>query len=177
MLFDNAIADGWRITGIHLHANTSLAGIPQTPGGPVPGQFMIKRTYDPGVTSTETFAIDLAANGWPCGVYLYIAAHANVERPTGQMDCGTPPEKLPGPVTMSVSWPGGSYYFSQVNISNGEILDGKYGGWCGDTDRNIEKFKNYTAQVFSSLYPLSEELVEYPGNLSKINWILNQHFV
>ncbi|MEJ5293045.1 MAG: hypothetical protein WHS82_05555, partial [Candidatus Methanosuratincola sp.] len=180
VLFDNATADGWRITMIQLHANTSLEGIPQSPGGPIPGQFMIKKSYDPGVTSTEPFAIDLAANGWECGIDLYIAAHANVERETLEMDCSTPaPEDLPEYVTMSVSWPvtGGSYYFPQVNITDGGTLGGQYGGWCADTDRNILKYTNYTAQVFSSLVPLPDGIVEYPGNLSKVNWILNQGFV
>ncbi|MDH7555889.1 MAG: SdrD B-like domain-containing protein [Candidatus Methanosuratincola sp.] len=179
VLFDNATAEGWLITGIHLHANTSLAGIPNSNGNPIPGQFMVKRTYDPGVNSTEAFAIDLAANGWLCGVNLFIAAHADVERLIGE-NCSTPaPEELPQSVTMSISWPvtGGSYYFPQVNVTDGGILAGKYGGWCADTDRNIEKYKNYTAQVFSSLGTLPDGLVEYPGNLSKINWILNQGFV
>jgi hypothetical protein len=71
-------AAGWCITETHLEVATSLAGIPQKNGNPVPGQFSNNSVN--GVSSgcvtehTETTAL----NHWTPGTNLFIAAHAKI---------------------------------------------------------------------------------------------------
>ena len=73
-----AIADGWLITEAHVAVAGEAAGIPQTKtGNPIPGQFPINVTIDPGVTETDWYCLDYA--GTP-GAPLVIAAHAEVSK-------------------------------------------------------------------------------------------------
>lgn len=67
------LKDGWVMTEAHLHVATSLLGIPQKNGNPIPGKFKYKKYYNPGVT-TNSFP----TGPWSCGRPLYIAAHAVV---------------------------------------------------------------------------------------------------
>lgn len=74
-----AIDEGWIITEAHVAVAANCAGIPQTKkGNPIPGQFPVNVTIDPGVTETEWFCLDYA---WTAGIPICIAAHANIERP------------------------------------------------------------------------------------------------
>jgi hypothetical protein len=63
----------WVITQTHVAVATSLAGIPQKNGNPVPGLFPYKEVHDPAVT-TYTYTIPLGS--WEAGQELYIATHA-----------------------------------------------------------------------------------------------------
>ncbi|MFO7675086.1 MAG: hypothetical protein R6X12_02040 [bacterium] len=65
----------WVITETHVAVATSLAGIPQKNGNPVPGLFPYKEVHDPAVT-TYTYTIPLG--DWEPGQELYIAAHASM---------------------------------------------------------------------------------------------------
>ena len=67
--------DGFVMEESHLHVAASLGGIPQSPGGPIPGGFTYKRDYDP-YEQQDTFQIDWDSS-WD-NVPLYIAAHAVV---------------------------------------------------------------------------------------------------
>jgi len=67
------LAAGWCMTESHVAAAATLAGIPQTNGNPIPGQFPYGDTYSPCVT-TDTFTIPLAG----IGTNPYIAVHAKV---------------------------------------------------------------------------------------------------
>jgi hypothetical protein len=170
--------DNWYLTQIHLQVATSLAGIPQKNGNPVPGLFTIKKSYD-HVLCSEEFVIPL-----PAGVpTLYIAAHADVEKLGGVADLGL---VLPDIVTMKIKFPyvGGPSYFPETTITNGMMLDGSlntmlnglYTGWCVDTDHHILQNTPYAARVLSS-YDDATGLVEHPENLDLVNWILNQDYV
>lgn len=65
------------ITETHAHVANSLSGIPQNPGGPIPGQFSQKANHNPGVTTfTHTF-------NRPAGATLWVAAHAVVAEVDG----------------------------------------------------------------------------------------------
>jgi hypothetical protein len=66
---------GWLMTESHVAVATSLAGIPQKNGNPIPGQFPYSMVHNPPVT-TYTYAIPLGS--WQPGQQLYIAAHAVV---------------------------------------------------------------------------------------------------
>ncbi|MFG6105525.1 SdrD B-like domain-containing protein [Leptothoe sp. EHU-05/26/07-4] len=93
--------------------------------------------------------------------------------------------------------PNDSTYVDLV-IEDGGVLNGTYGGFCIDSDRDIgfgvdENFNgiidantnevgsSYSAKVYSSYEPLPDELVgqgliEKPENLDLLNWIINQDF-
>ena len=66
--------DGWYLIGSHVHFATSLDGIPQKNGNPIPGKFDYAMEHDPEVLE-YTYEIDL--NGLDPGT-VYIATHADV---------------------------------------------------------------------------------------------------
>lgn len=69
---------GWCLTETHLHVATFMDGIPQRNGNPVPGQFDYPMEHDCVTQYTYTIPLD---EGWvPCETYLYIAAHAVVQK-------------------------------------------------------------------------------------------------
>ena len=74
---------------------------------------------------------------------------------------------------------GAQSYFPQTVVSNtGGFLDGKYCGWCAETRVPISQNRWYDADIFSSLEDLSEKnILKYPENINKVNWIINQRFV
>lgn len=68
-------SNGWLLGETHVAVATSLAGIPQKNGNPIPGQFPYKMNHNPPV-GTYTYIIPL--DNWQPGQQLYIAAHAVV---------------------------------------------------------------------------------------------------
>jgi hypothetical protein len=158
----------------HLAVATSVAGIPQSKkGNPIPGQFPYSTNHDPGV-GEFIYQIPLE---WEIGEELYVAAHSVVRKLGGLAGLEL---ALPASVNMSVAFPGtgfgGPSYFD-VAISGGTTLDGTYDNWCVDTDRTISPNSGYTANVYSSYENLPGGLVEFPGNLDLVNYILNQNYV
>jgi len=77
-------SDGWLLTETHLQVATSLVSIPQTKkGNPIPGQFTEGDSYSPPQPE-DTFAFNLADNGWGVDTPFYIAAHAVVVKETSK---------------------------------------------------------------------------------------------
>jgi hypothetical protein len=68
--------DGVTMSETHLHINTSLDGIPQNNGNPIPGQFEYKEDHNPSVNG-YLYTIPWDDEFWD-GQDLYIAAHAVV---------------------------------------------------------------------------------------------------
>ena len=66
---------GWEMTETHLAVATSIDGIPQKNGNPIPGKFPYKHENLGGVTSDQ-YVISL--NGWDVETELLIAAHASL---------------------------------------------------------------------------------------------------
>ena len=66
--------DGWYLIESHVHFATSLDGIPQRIGNPIPGSFDYAMEHDPEVLE-YTYEMDL--NGLEPGT-VYIATHADV---------------------------------------------------------------------------------------------------
>jgi len=67
----------WCIMETHLHVATSLEGIPQKNGNPIPGQFDYSGTHD--CVSEVVYTLDPPEGaGWCESEFLYIAAHAVV---------------------------------------------------------------------------------------------------
>lgn len=81
----SAIADNWVITEAHVAVAATCAGIPQTQpnkkglggGNPIPGQFPINVTIDPGVTETDWYCLDY---NWTARTPLCVAAHSVVKQ-------------------------------------------------------------------------------------------------
>ena len=71
---DYSASEGWCLDETHLQVASSLAGIPQKNGNPVPGQFDHKTSHN--CASNFTYTIPLPENS--CD--LYIAAHAVVKK-------------------------------------------------------------------------------------------------
>jgi len=67
---------GWVMTETHLAIATSLGGIPQKNGNPIPGHFPYHAVHNPPVTE-YTYCVPLGS--WTPGTELYIAAHAVVK--------------------------------------------------------------------------------------------------
>jgi hypothetical protein len=166
---------GWCMTDIHLHVATSLEGIPQNDGNPIPGQFDIKDKFDPCVYE-QTYTIPLSGYA---STELFIAAHAVVTNLVGceGISLDEFAALLPDQVTMSVAFPYSGAPASFVTTIVGDPLTGTYEGWCVDTERMIAQGVNYTANVFSSYEVLPAGLVDHPENLDLVNWIINQDFV
>jgi hypothetical protein len=78
----DAIAEGWLITEAHVAVGATADDIPQTQpskkgtggGNPIPGQFPVNVSIDPGVTETEWFCLDYEGT-FPA----VVAAHASIE--------------------------------------------------------------------------------------------------
>lgn len=65
----------WWLSETHVHVATSLAGIPQRNGNPVPGQFAYKANHNPMV---QNYVYTIPLGSWTPGTQLYIAAHSVV---------------------------------------------------------------------------------------------------
>lgn len=131
---------------------------------------------------TDTFIINLASIGATAKTPLYVAAHAEGEMMAGLGDPSIDDfnASLPDePVTMTVSWPGGTGSYFETTISNGGALDGTWDGYCVDTDHEIEPGATYSAEVVSSYDPAIGQygLVDFPENFDMVNWIMNQDYV
>jgi hypothetical protein len=160
--------EDWCITETHLEVATALEDIPQVNGNPPPGQFTYGGEHD--CVAGVTYSIPLS---WDPGTDLMIAAHGVVQ--TGGID-GVE-AMLPDQVTVAVTWPGlgfGDPSYFDIAVSGGTTLDGTYDGYCVDSDHG---YIIGTMDVYSSYETLPPGLIEYPQNLDKVNWIINQDFV
>jgi len=164
----------WCMTETHLAVEQNLEDIPQNPGGPIPGQFEYSDELD--CAPEHIYTIPFTS-----GNQVYIAAHAAVETVCGYEDpdlalfAGT----LPTTATIMTTDPylNGPAYFPIVNVdASDDPLTGDYEGWCVSTSLGIKAEVPHTANVFSS-YDFPDGLVDFPENIDKINWILNQQFV
>jgi hypothetical protein len=103
---------------------------------------------------------------------INLAAHANVSQ-LGGLDALE--YALPDQVTMRVQYPvagGDSYFNTTITSSDATWLNGTYDGWCVDIGRTIQQ-TNYTANVYSSYEDLPAGLIDKPGNLDAVNWLIN----
>ena len=169
----------WCLIETHLAVEQNFADIPvNSKGNPIPGAFEYGETMD--CLAERLYTIPLS---WDAGIQLYIAAHAVVQTIVGyeDPDLAAFAGMLPAQANMIATDPflGGPAYFPAINVDAGDDpLTGAYTGWCVSTSIRIKRGVLYNANVFSSYDPmLPAGLVDFPGNLEKINWILNQNFV
>ena len=163
------------ITETHLSVGTSMDAMPVNRGGnPAPGKFEYSGKHFPGVRE-YTYKIERT---WDAGTPLVLAAHAVVEKTGGVPGLEI---SLPETVNLNVYYPGTAgepSYFDAV-VTGGSMLDGIYDSWCIDTDNVIYSGSNYTyiANVYSSYEAMPDGIMEQPGNLDLVNWVINQGFV
>jgi hypothetical protein len=160
------VDDPWVLAGSpRMEVATTVEGIPQKNGNPIPGQF----TY----SGKE---VSMPLGGQTSGKELILAVHANVKKRTGY----NPPSladfanALPSQTKMTISYPGTSSYF-KATFSAG--LSGTFNSWCIDTDHGIAPNTPYTVDVYSSYETLPAGTVAYPENLDLANWVVNQKFM
>ena len=155
----------WSITEIHL----AIGEIPVTrSNNPKVGNFGINEIYEDPVKS-RTFSVELEWNG----PVLPVAAHAVVVKNLSLEQFNeTLPDEL---VDFTVSYPGTESYFRTTLIQEG--IPETYSGWCIDTDHGIYSDVPYTAELVSTYELGGMGLVDFPENLDKVNWIINQDFV
>jgi hypothetical protein len=81
-----------------------------------------------------------------------------------------------GQVSLQVVFdqPGANAFFD-ATISGTTNYDGNYPGWCVDAERGWLLAGNVV--VYGPGEPLPEGLIDKPGNLDLVNWVLNQGFV
>jgi len=140
-------------------------------GNPKLGQFPFIDTHDTGVTTFTIGPIYL-----PDSTYV-IAAHAEAEKTISLATYDSICELLPTTVDFSSSGIGPDCYLN-IDVINGGWLDGTYLGWCIDLNDFIgfnDLYKD--ADVYCTLDPLPDGLVDHPENIDLINWILNNDFL
>lgn len=163
----------WYLTTTHLYVGTTA------PKRAAPGLFPYIHT---GLADeTDTFTVSLASLGATVTTPLYIAAHSVVETIVGYEDPSLDDfnASLPtDPVSMVVTWPGGTDSYFDTTITGDGVLNGTWEGYCVDTDRVIYPGATYLADVYSSYDPNFAllGLVEYPENMDLVNWIMNADY-
>ncbi len=184
-VLDPAIfADGWGITETHLAVGHEVGDIPQTKkGNPIPGVFLYGEDELEGEESWE-ICIPFAQLGVEepgdldveCGNDLVIAAHAVVKKLGGLEGLDL---ILPDQAWLCIdTQPGPKGYFGAI-ISGGTVLDGFYDGYCIDTGSEIYPGFCGWVEVYSSYEELQlpTGLIDYPGNLDLVNYIMNQDYI
>ena len=160
----------WCIVETHLHVATTLEGIPQKNGNPIPGHFDYGNEHD--CVPEFTYAVPLI---WPVDTELYIAAHAVVNKigcdplcvvsetawgddfefpgrnwatyirykvqEPGDEKIWSLPESLTFMIT-ALPNPDGTFF--EVEIVDCEpghnIFEGTWSGWCGDIRLKLPEF-------------------------------------
>jgi hypothetical protein len=192
-------APNWFMNESQVAIATTLGGIPQSKGGPIPGQFPYKTIHNPVVTS---FSYDIPLNTWTAGTELYVATHCSLqkivggivtERQTGWSGDHEFPGKnwamyfhytvagchinLPtDTVCVTMHYPGTQSYWSHdlSSVPAGyDVADGNYLGWC--LQANVYAYPD-TLYCGTTLYAVTDpNLPAVFANVKwdMINWVLN----
>lgn len=141
--------------------------IPQANGNAIPGQFAYKA--DLHHESVYTQVIPLADLG--AGPF-FIAAHAEVGRAASSVEdlCASLPHEVTERAVV------GSKSYFNIQLTGGTWLDGFYDGWCANPLVPIPNIWMGPAHVYCTYGSVPANLVDYPGNLDLVNWLLNQNF-
>jgi hypothetical protein len=196
------MAGNWWLDETHVAVATTLSGIPQKNGNPIPGRFSFKTTHDPRV-QTYTYAIVLQPE-WSVGTELYIATHAaaaqlddggNVlQRQTGWAGPHDFPGKnwakylkytvkkvykdvnLPtGQVRMRGFYPGSQSYWDieLAGVPTGfDVWDGMWRGWCAEQYVYMTPGVWYDVVLWSTADPNLPQRCANAG-WDNVNYLLN----
>ncbi len=170
--------DGWFITETHLHISEDENDFPtNTPGNPMIGLFKYGNDHEFKEVDNNKVIYTIP---WDASCF-YIAAHAVVVNTSEEGDfinLEAFAASLPETATISIEYPysGGPAYFPEVDVTNADFLNGKYLGWCINTDQIILDNENYHGTRVYSSY--DEDIPIYKADfLMKLNWIINENFV
>ena len=109
-----------------------------------------------------------------CAAFCDVLGEVDTELEEAEGDDGVANMRCYHPGTRPES-PDPSYWDCQ--ITNGGALNGWYDGWCVDADTQMSSGTLYTVELKSSYDPASFGLVEWPQNLDRVNWLLNNYHV
>lgn len=164
---------GYYMTESHLSVTNSLSAVPTNDQkNPQVGLFSYSMKHEPAVNTYTYYAIPVGS---------IILAHAVAGAAVDYIaNLPALDAALPSTASIKVKYPvaGGASYFT-TTVTNGGVLDGTYEGWCVDVDHYIYENVQYSVEVYSSYNPVvgTLGLVEFPENIDKVNWIINQDFV
>lgn len=163
----NVTIEDCLLNATHLYIGPETDIPANKPGNATPGHFPYNTSHTPGVTTYTIGPIDV-----PVGDYV-IAAHADLSMdivvPTLDSLCGLLPETVDFVFTEK-----GPDSYLNIDITNGDWLNGTYQGWCIDLEHSIVDGTYYAdADVYCSYETLPDGLVDHPENIDLVNWIIN----
>jgi hypothetical protein len=167
----------WCLLETNLAVECSRWLIPQIFFRPIPEKFEFQDEFDCATEHIYTIPLSWSSRT----KRVYIAAHAIVGSICGleDPDLALFAGMLPAEATMTPNDPylDGPAYLPATDVADeDDLLTGIYDGWCLSTSLGVDEGVQYNANVFSS-YDFPDGVVDFPENLDKINWILNQQFV
>jgi len=173
----------------HVYANVEDPGAPPEKGAP--GRFPFKHE---NLSADECVQVDpyvISDFRLECGGTAALAAHAVVCELMAEPDWQSFLDLVnrgigeSGRVKMRVSDPGDDGLL-KTEIMGGGALDGLHGAWFVDVDRGMSLRTVYEAAPILThvlnalgeleLNPAAASLVEYPGNLDIVNWVIKRHY-
>ncbi|SFS68290.1 hypothetical protein SAMN04487906_1343 [Zhouia amylolytica] len=161
--------DGYCMSEIHIDVEAVPEDFPINGGGnPQIGHFEINEDYD--CTTGEEFVVAMSE-----GTFIAVHAVVTCEETTAEDIT----EALPAMVSVCATAKGAdaaNSYFD-VTIDGESWLAGDYGAWCADVDRSLDAGHCFDADVYASYEDLPDGIIENPGNIDLVNWIMNQGFL
>lgn len=160
---------GYYLTEVHTEVEASYENMPLTnKGSPKIGLFDY---IEEDLHTTEKLVQLVLNETW---VKVDVAAHAVVKADGEISDICT---NLPDEVQFTIiTYPYDKSYV-QINVWEGLNLDGDHDAWCLNLEPEISIGIDYYATPYCTYGEIPVGVVDEPGNLDLINWILNQDFV
>ena len=119
---DTAKYPDWVLTEVHCDAATSVAGIPQVNGNPVPGKFFCNKQLAPGLTRvTCDIPFTEITSSLNTETVFVIAAHAKVQKMEGRRVKGTESAWAAGSAFKGKNW--ATYFTYDPDLDNDGLLN------------------------------------------------------
>jgi hypothetical protein len=173
----------------HVYADRDNPITPPDKGAP--GRFPFKHEDLSANECIQTDPYVITDFDLVCDEIASLAAHAVVCEPSTEADWGQLLDLvdrsagMSGQVMTRVSLHDNGTSLD-VEILDGGGLSGVHAGWFADLDRKMSLRTVYFAEIVSTLSighdgsivpnPSAAKLIEYPDNLSSVNWVINQGF-
>lgn len=167
----------WTIDRTHLHVAGTKAAIPSDANGnPLVRNFTHQRKHEAEDTVIyDSINVSALTN-------VFVSANASVRQAVGcEMDVATINASVPSQVYMRLSLTLSPEYFNMLvyDLSGSPIYAGYFAGNCVDLDRPILPGTNYypyAVSSYSSDTALLSCIIDKPGNLDIVNYIINQPY-
>lgn len=180
----NITEPGWSLTRTYLHVAASLNGIPKdNHGNPLLCDFDYLKSHGENIDSVVYDSIDISNFN-----DVYFAAHASVQEAVGcNMDITTinnsvPTGQLYQRVTLNsdTTLSNESYFDMLIYDFNGnQVYFGDFFGNCVDLENPIvpgKAYFPYAVSTYSTDTALLSCIVDKPGNLDIVNYLINQPY-